>query len=848
MHESLCRPRWLAAATLLSIALCIPSMARGASSLPAGFVIPYLGYGVPTCDAPHTCSGGDGSVVTLGSEPQVSPDGKFVYDVADTGRIDWVPTSSNGFLEADAAGCIATSGCTVAIRGITVGDIALSPDGHVLVATGPEGIAVFSRNAGTGALTQLAGTSGCLTETAVAGCATVRGISAPIQPTFAPDGSALYVIGAWGDDVASFAVGPTGALTQPAGTAACIAASGVVPDDGCAVALDASFSPFTLLVVDQSLYVRSAGIDDDWYDVLDEAPVGGELTQMAAPAGCFNRDGSAACTAVRGPSDAFLRASPDGSRLYLSVNRSGTGFGVLDRDPMTGAVSQPAGAAGCTDPGGADGCTVSTPNVAGYAVPLANGSVLMFGGGGWERFDPTAGGFVDAGFTTCPGCLSEADPTVHWSPTLPDVGYVQANGFSASVALRDSWPTCTSGTVGPYSHVQGMTVADVCRASTGETPTLVSFTATLGSFDEAGKYVPHAAGTDDVTLTVAAGGVTSTFPLSIIVVDSPPSCGASPASSLHVSGHTPVGIVFGCGDPDGDNVALAVDAPPAHGSVTLDSVDVLGNATYMYTPDAGYIGADAFSLAGTDTLGETSTPVEVSVAAETEVATIGVPKFGSAAVPREGTYKGLPVYFSWLDDQLVFTASADGPGLGTAVESSTTMNTGATRNDSLYTQTAGTRETYTFYEAPRTSSIIRVASPGTPRAIGEAGGPWSAGLVMRMAMPIFLEGFKRGHSLHITADFGTGTDHAGTRGKAVLQRLSHKRWKRVKTLRVSVSGRASFTVSINGARYRVLFTPTDPLDLDGSYFVFKAAIRRGLASAGPSPVQGRLAVSGLRLN
>jgi hypothetical protein len=826
----------------MGVALCVPVMACAASSLPAGFVVPYVGYGVPTCDGAHTCSAGDGSATTFGAEPQVSPDGKFVYDVAAPGRIDWVPTSSNGFLETDAAGCVATTGCTATIRAITVSDMALSPDGKVLVATGPEGIAVFARDAGTGALAQLAGTSGCLTETAVAGCSTVRGISAPIQPTFAPDGSALYVIGAWGDDVASFAVGPTGALSQPAGTAACIAASGVVPADGCAAALDSSFSPFTLLVVDRSVYVRSADIGDDWFDVLDESAVAGELAQMAAPAGCFNRDGSGGCTTVRGPSTSFLRASPDGSRLYLSVNLIGTGFGVLNRDPMSGAVSQPAGAAGCTDPGAADGCAAITPNVAGYAIPLANGSVLMGTVGGWEQFDPTGSGFVDAGYTACYGCLSESDPTVHWSPTIPDVGYAEVNDFGAGVVLRDSWPTCMSGTVGPYPHLPGLKVADVCRASTGETPSLVSSTATLGAFDASGRYVPHAAGTDDVTLTVAAGGVTSTFPLSIVVTDAPPSCGTSSSASLRVAGHVPVAVSFGCFDPDGDNVTMALSATPAHGSVSLSGIDQVGNATFRYTPDAGYVGPDSFALVGTDSLGEGSLPTQVTVSAETVVAQIGVPRTGRAPIAREGTYRGMPVYFSWLDDQLTFHASADGPGLGRAVETSTAMATGATRNDYLATQTAGSRETYSFYENPLTSSIIRVASSGTARALGEASGPWSAGLVVRLAMPIYLEGVKRGSSIRITAIFGMGPERAAARGKAVLQRLSHKHWKRVKTLKIS-GDRAAFTVALNGATYRLFYTPTHPLDLDPSYYLFKAAIRRSLMSSGASPVPGRLGVS-----
>src|SRR5438128_957466 len=104
-------------------------------------------------------------------------------------------------------------------------EVAVSPDGqHLYVASRGNAVAVFARNALTGELTQLDGAAGCIAEagdgvtctdgTALVGLRTV---------TVSPDGKSVYIGARDGDAVAVLARHPTtGALTQLSGPAGCV--------------------------------------------------------------------------------------------------------------------------------------------------------------------------------------------------------------------------------------------------------------------------------------------------------------------------------------------------------------------------------------------------------------------------------------------------------------------------------------------------------------------------------------------------------------------------------------------------------------------------------------------------
>jgi 6-phosphogluconolactonase (cycloisomerase 2 family) len=114
--------------------------------------------------------------------------------------------------------------------------VAVSPDGqHVYVASrDSNAVAIFVRNVTTGALTQLPGLAGCIAENGDGiTCAVGAGLREAVFLTVSPDGTNLYVASQISDAVAIFSRNKlTGALTQLSGVAGCVSEDG--SDDGMA--------------------------------------------------------------------------------------------------------------------------------------------------------------------------------------------------------------------------------------------------------------------------------------------------------------------------------------------------------------------------------------------------------------------------------------------------------------------------------------------------------------------------------------------------------------------------------------------------------------------------------------
>lgn len=106
------------------------------------------------------------------------------------------PEGKEGCL-ADAASSLPADTCETAKAIDDTTDIAISPDGKFAYAAAfsSNSIAVFSRDADTGKLTQLDGTAGCLAwdGNPIAGCAAAAGLQGPTAIALSPDGKNAYV-------------------------------------------------------------------------------------------------------------------------------------------------------------------------------------------------------------------------------------------------------------------------------------------------------------------------------------------------------------------------------------------------------------------------------------------------------------------------------------------------------------------------------------------------------------------------------------------------------------------------------------------------------------------------------
>ena len=142
----------------------------------------------------------------------------------------------------------------------------------------------------------------------------------------------------------------TGALSQPAGTAGCISETGAGPcADGHALSnprdVAVSADGKSVYVVSSSALVR-----------LNRDTTTGAISQPAGTAGCISENGLGPCADGHGlPAPTAVAVSRDGKSVYIT---SGANHGVarLNRNTATGAISQPAGTAGCISETGAGGC------------------------------------------------------------------------------------------------------------------------------------------------------------------------------------------------------------------------------------------------------------------------------------------------------------------------------------------------------------------------------------------------------------------------------------------------------------------------------------------------------------
>lgn len=237
-------------------------------------------------------------------------------------------------------------GCRPAVGLGGPNSVTVSPDGKNVYATSAQGdsIAIFRRDPTTGALTQLTGIAGCIAKTATPRCASARALNGPDVIAVSPNGKNVYVGAFFGDAALAFRRnGSTGALTQLQGTSGCISS---VSGAGCAHGI-AMKNPEGLAVSADGKNVYVAAAVSDAVDVLTRNAATGALTQATDGTGCLTSTPQVGCRSARAlrGSDA-VAISPDDRTVYIAGGIS-AGIAILTRNLGTGKLTQQAGSAGC---------------------------------------------------------------------------------------------------------------------------------------------------------------------------------------------------------------------------------------------------------------------------------------------------------------------------------------------------------------------------------------------------------------------------------------------------------------------------------------------------------------------
>lgn len=357
----------------------------------------------------------------------VSPDDKNVYVASSTSDAIAVfrrnPKTGVLIQPQGTAGCIAAKGaggCAKAIGLDGPNSVAISANGRRVYATSrtANSITTFKRNTETGALKQLPPkAAGCISALPIPGCSPGRALLGADVVVISPDAKNVYVGSFFGNAVAVFSVAEkSGVLTQPAGSAGCIAE---VTTEGCAkgVALGAVeglavsrnganvFAASALsnalvvlnrnaetgaltqatdgsgCIVDSALAGCATGVELSGANAVATSPgndvvyvtslFSNSVTAFApttAAAGLAQKEGTAGCVVwLRAVGCGFARAlqapeglvvSPDGNSFYAAAFVTGA-IDVFDRNPESGNVAQKPGKPGCQAGPKVAGCTTA---------------------------------------------------------------------------------------------------------------------------------------------------------------------------------------------------------------------------------------------------------------------------------------------------------------------------------------------------------------------------------------------------------------------------------------------------------------------------------------------------------
>ena len=289
----------------------------------------------------HDTDCADGRALDRASGVAVTHDGQFVYVAAPFGNSVAVFSRNKKTGALTETGCVAETLTTCSkgkgLKGAVY--VAVSPDGHNLyVASGTSNaVAIFNRDASSGALTQL----GCVTDAKYfdADCtAKSPGLYSPSSVAVSADGRNVYVSATGSSAVTAFARSSTGALSS----LGCISGdSGYRQDPACTGGVGLQFVQFVSVTADGKNVYASA-TDSHTIAGFARNPSTGALTQLPPPDGCVKDfdNGDNPCRPGFGLSlPLAVIPSPDGKFVYTGSFGYGT-VASFKRDPATGSLSQ----------------------------------------------------------------------------------------------------------------------------------------------------------------------------------------------------------------------------------------------------------------------------------------------------------------------------------------------------------------------------------------------------------------------------------------------------------------------------------------------------------------------------
>ncbi|OLB79485.1 MAG: hypothetical protein AUI14_10130 [Actinobacteria bacterium 13_2_20CM_2_71_6] len=391
-------------------------------------------------------------------------------------------TSRNSFQltqTASTAGCVSEDG----LSGACADDVGLKEPAGLAVthdntflyvaSYSSSGVAAFSRDTTTGALTQLSGNNACVTNATTTGCALGKALSQPWGIAISPDDKNVYTASYGSSGVAAFSRDTTtGVLTQLSGTNGCVTNSGTSGTCATGKALGGADG---IAVSPDGAYVYVASYSDAAVAVFSRNSSTGVLTQLSGTSGCVSNSGtSGTCVVGKGMTGVVaITVSPDGGGLYTASDTDNA-VGIFSRNTGTGVLTQLSGTGGCISNTGSSGACVTGSNLAGsydvavspdsasvYVAASTSGAITVYsrntGTSALTQLSGTSGCVSDGGSGGCAtGVAMQGLQTVTVSPDGQDV---YGGGFTSdavSVFKRKS-----DGSLSQWAATRG------CISNTG---------------------------------------------------------------------------------------------------------------------------------------------------------------------------------------------------------------------------------------------------------------------------------------------------------------------------------------------------------------------------------------------